>query len=102
MCEWKKIKKATSVFPHSGLSWWESLTPSDKPQTWANMKMLMRERFVSSNDVMPSNNLELPLLHADCTSDLCDKKELCDDSSITRVLIMRMLEMDKVHYKASP
>jgi hypothetical protein len=47
------------------------------------MKMLMRERFVSSNDVMPSNKRELPLLHDDCTSNSCDKKELCDDSSIT-------------------
>jgi hypothetical protein len=32
---------------------------------------------------MPSNKLELPLLHDDCTSNFCDKKELCDDSSIT-------------------
>jgi hypothetical protein len=47
------------------------------------MKMLMRERFVSSNDDIPSNKLELPLLHDDCTSNSCDKKELCDDSSIT-------------------
>jgi hypothetical protein len=39
----KNIKKATSVLTHSSLSWWESLTPSDKLQTWANMKMLMRE-----------------------------------------------------------
>jgi hypothetical protein len=68
---------------HSSLSWWESLTPYDKPQTWANMKMLMRERFVSSNDVIPSNKLELALLHDDCTSNSCDKKELGDDSSIT-------------------
>jgi hypothetical protein len=82
MCEREKIKKATSVLTHSALSWWESLTPSDKPQTWANMKMLMRERFVSSNDVIPSNKLELPSLHDDCTSNSCDKKELCDDSSI--------------------
>jgi hypothetical protein len=47
------------------------------------MKMLMRDQFVSSNDVMPSNKLELPLLHGDCTSNSCDKKELCDYSSIT-------------------
>jgi hypothetical protein len=83
MCEWKKIKKETSVLTHYALSWWEFLTPSDKPQTWANMKMLMKERFVSSNDVIHSNKLELPLLHDDCTSNSCDKKELCDDSSIT-------------------
>jgi hypothetical protein len=83
MCERKKIKKASSVLTHSTLSWWESLTPSDKPRTWANMKMLMRERFVSSNDVMPSNKLELPLLCDDYASNSCDKKELCDYSSIT-------------------
>jgi hypothetical protein len=47
------------------------------------MKMLMREQFVSSNDVMPSNKLVLPLLYDDCTSNSCDKKELCDDSFIT-------------------
>jgi hypothetical protein len=79
----EKDKKATSVLTHSALFWWESLTPSDKAEIWANMKMLMRERFVSSNDVMPSNKLELPLLPDDCTSNSCDKKELCDDSSIT-------------------
>jgi hypothetical protein len=32
---------------------------------------------------MPSTKLELPLLHDDCTSNSCDKKELYDDSSIT-------------------
>jgi hypothetical protein len=52
---------------HYALPLWESLTPSNKPKTWANMKMLMTKRFVCSNDVMPSNKLELPLLHDDCT-----------------------------------
>jgi hypothetical protein len=83
MCERKKIKKATSVLTNSALTWWESLTPSDRPQTWADMKMLMRERFVSSNDIISSNKLELPLLHDDCASNFYDKKELCDDSAIT-------------------
>jgi hypothetical protein len=72
-----------TVTPEVLQSWWESITPFDKPQTWANMKMLMRERFVSYNDGKPSNKLELPLLHDDCTSNSCDKKELCDYSSIT-------------------
>jgi hypothetical protein len=40
------------------------------------MKMLMREQFVSSDDAMPSNKLELPLLHDDCTSNSCDKKRV--------------------------
>jgi hypothetical protein len=34
---------------------------------------------------MPSNKFELSLLHDDCTSNSCDKKELCDDSSITYI-----------------
>jgi hypothetical protein len=55
----------------------------DKPQTWADMKALMREQFVSSHDVMTSNKSELPLLHDDCTTDSCDNIELSDDSSIT-------------------
>jgi hypothetical protein len=59
MCERKKVKKATRVLTHSTLSWWESLTPSNKPQSWANMKMLLRERFVSSNDAMPVGGLRL-------------------------------------------
>jgi hypothetical protein len=29
--EQKKIKKASSVLNHYALSWWEPLTPSDKP-----------------------------------------------------------------------
>jgi hypothetical protein len=49
------------------------------------MKMLMRERFVSSHDVMPLNKFELLLLHDDCTSNSCDKKELCYDSSFTYI-----------------
>jgi hypothetical protein len=76
LCEQKKIKKETSVLTHYALSLWESLTPSNKQQTWANMKMLMTKRFVSSNDVMPSNKLELPLLHDDCTNNSCDKKRV--------------------------
>ena len=34
-------KGAFSVLQHSALSWWESLDPSNKPQTWNDMKLLM-------------------------------------------------------------
>ena len=34
------------------LSWWESLDPSDKPQTWNDMKFLMRETFVNPPPVL--------------------------------------------------
>ena len=29
----RKVKNTASVLRHSTLSWWESLDPSDKPQT---------------------------------------------------------------------
>ena len=33
---------------------WESLDPSDKPQTWNDMKLLMRETFVNPPPVLTS------------------------------------------------
>ena len=33
MCPRRKVKNVVSVLRHSTLSWWESLDPSDKPQT---------------------------------------------------------------------
>ena len=47
-------KNAVSVLRHSALSWWESLDPSDKPQTWNDMKLLMRETFVNPPPVLTS------------------------------------------------
>jgi hypothetical protein len=35
---------------------WETLSPSDKPQTWNDMKILMRETFVNPPPVLNSNN----------------------------------------------
>jgi hypothetical protein len=52
----KKIKKATSVLTHSALSWWESLTPSDKPQNWKDMKILMWEAFINTPPELTSSN----------------------------------------------
>jgi hypothetical protein len=49
------------------------------------MKVLMGAQFISSYDAMPSNKAKLPLLHDDCTTDSCDNKELCDDSSINYI-----------------
>jgi hypothetical protein len=55
-----------------------------KPQTWTNMKELMRQQFVStddsknnlsnSNDITPSDKSELPLLQEDCLVVPCVKK----------------------------
>jgi hypothetical protein len=65
----------------------------EKPQTWTDVKALMREKIVSmddtknnlsnSVDVMPSDKSELPLLQEDCLVVPCDKEELSDDSYIT-------------------
>ena len=41
---------------HFGLSWWESLGPLDKPQTWNGMKIIMRENFVNPALVINSND----------------------------------------------
>ena len=48
MCPRRKVKNASSVLRHFALSWWESLSPLDKPQTWDDMKILMRENFVNA------------------------------------------------------
>ena len=56
MCLRRKVKNASSVLRHSALSWWESLDPSDKPQTWNDMKDLMRENFANPSLVIDSND----------------------------------------------
>ena len=56
MCPRRKVKNASSILRHSALSWWESLDPSDKPQTWNDMKDLMRENFVNLSLVINSND----------------------------------------------
>ena len=53
MCPRRKVKNAASVLRHPALSWWESLDPSHKPQTWNDMK-LMRETFVNPPPVLTS------------------------------------------------
>ena len=83
ICDRRKIKIVASTLMNHALVWWNNFHDYDKPKLWANMKALMRERFVSSNDAMPSNISKLPLSHDDCTTDSCENKELSDDSSIT-------------------
>ena len=56
MCERRKIKNATSVLRQSASTWWESLSFSDKPHTWNDMKDLMRENFVNPSLVINSND----------------------------------------------
>jgi len=54
MCPWRKLKNAASVLRHSALVWWDSLDSSDKPQTWNDMKLLMRETFVNTPPALNS------------------------------------------------
>ena len=54
MCSRRKVKNASSVLRLSALTWWESLSPLDKPQTWDDMKILMRETFVSPSHIVNS------------------------------------------------
>jgi hypothetical protein len=56
MYERRKIKNASSVLRHSASTWWESLNFSDKPHTWNDMKILMREIFVNPSLVINSND----------------------------------------------
>ena len=54
MCPRRKVKNASSVLRHSALVWWDSLDSSDKPQTWKDMKLLMREKFVNAPPTLNS------------------------------------------------
>jgi hypothetical protein len=45
MCDRRKIKIVVSSLTSCALTWWENLCVSDKPQTWKDMKILMREKF---------------------------------------------------------
>jgi hypothetical protein len=54
MCPRRKVKNTASVLRYSALSWWESLDPSNKPQTWNDMKLLMRETFVNPPPILTS------------------------------------------------
>jgi hypothetical protein len=56
MCPRRKIKNVSSVLRYFALSWWESLGPLDKPQTWDDMKIVMRENFVNLFLVINSND----------------------------------------------
>ncbi|XP_039851101.1 uncharacterized protein LOC120709500 isoform X1 [Panicum virgatum] len=56
MCPMRRVKNASSILRHFALSWWESLGPLDKPHTWDDMKIVMRENFVNPSLVINSND----------------------------------------------
>ena len=52
----EEIKNATSVLRQSASTWWKTLSFSDKPHTWNDMKDLMRENLVNPSLVINSNH----------------------------------------------
>jgi len=68
MCEWRKIKNATSVLTNNASIWWDNLCEFDKPRFWNDMKTLMRETFVhvssceDKEDSLEEDNHVVPLV----------------------------------------
>ena len=56
MCPRRKVQNAASVLRGTALTWWEILRPLDKPQTWDDMKIVMRENFVNPSLAINSND----------------------------------------------
>ena len=56
MCPRRKVQNAASVLRGYALICWESLRPLDKPQTWNDMKIVMRENFVNPSLAINSND----------------------------------------------
>ena len=54
MCPKRKVINEVSVLRLSALTWWESLSPLDKPQTWDDMKFLMRKTFANPSHIVNS------------------------------------------------
>jgi hypothetical protein len=80
MCARRKVQNATSVLRDSASTWWETLSSSDKPQSWNDMKILMRQTFVNPPPVLNSN----------------DEVHHLDDQSIVIPLAMANLLQDTV------
>jgi hypothetical protein len=74
ICDRRKIKIKASTLTNRALIWWNNLHDYEKPQTWTDVKALIREQFVSMDDtknnlsnsslVMPSDKSKLPLLQS--------------------------------------
>jgi hypothetical protein len=73
ICYRRKIKIVASTLTNDALLWWKNLHDYEKPQTWTDVKSLMREQFVSMDDtknnlsdstkVIPSDKSGLPLCY---------------------------------------
>ena len=50
MCEKRKIRNAACDLTSCASIWWKNLCASKKvPRTWKEMKILMRERFITQS-----------------------------------------------------
>jgi hypothetical protein len=107
ICVMRKIKIVASTLTNYAIVWWNNLHDYEKPQTWTDVKVLMRQQFASMDDtknnfsnytdIMPLDKSELPLLQEDCLVVPYYKEELCDDNTI---IFMPQLEnkLDVVSY----
>jgi hypothetical protein len=74
---------------HYALSWWECLTPSDKPQTWKYLKILINTtpELTSTDKVhhLVDHTVVIPLTVTNLLQDHIQKRE--DDVKENEVLI---------------
>jgi hypothetical protein len=50
ICDRRKIKIVASTLMNDALVWWNNLHDYEKPQTWTDVKALMRQQFISMDD----------------------------------------------------
>ena len=93
MCPRRKVQNAASVLRGTTLTWWESLRPLDKPQTWDDMKIVMRENFVNPSLVINSNDEVFQLEDQSIVVSLAMANLLQDSEQ---------MQEDKDHYKLTP
>ena len=88
MCPRRKVNNATSVLRDSALTWWESLSSLDKPQTWNDLKIVMRETFTNPPPTLNSydevhqledRSIIVSLVPPNLLQDYEQKQEIKDD-----------------------
>ena len=93
MCPRRKVNNAASVLRYSALTWWESLSPLDKPQTWDDMKIFMRKTFANPSHIVNSYDEVFQLEDHSIVVSLAMANLLQDSEQ---------MQEDKDHYKLTP
>jgi hypothetical protein len=91
MCDRRKIEIVAISLTSCALTWWEKLCVLDKPQTWKDMKILMREKFYQHDLVE-----HIPIVSSSLPNILQDKAQNKEDyMEDNEVLIMshKVLEL---------